>query len=88
MTETLPVDPSCVFAYRSCTDDGNPSYALWRWTVAPAADGGSRVTVSWQLHPQTFWGRSLLVHVRNRQLKREVPNSLESLAQALREASV
>src|SRR5688500_6818343 len=21
------------FVHRSCTDDGNPSYALWKWTV-------------------------------------------------------
>ncbi len=36
------------FAYRSWTDDGNPSYASWSWEVAedPA---GSRVTVAWEL---------------------------------------
>ncbi len=77
-----------VFAYRSRTDDGNPSYARWRWTVEPAADGGSRVTVSWELHPQTFWRRALLVRIRSRQLQREVPASIDSLARALREASV
>ena len=76
-----------VFAYRSCTDDGNPSYARWRWTVEPAADGGSRVSVSWELHPKTFWRRALLVRIRNRQLQREVPASIQSLAGALREAS-
>jgi uncharacterized protein YndB with AHSA1/START domain len=82
-------DPGrCVFAYRSCTDDGNPSYARWRWTAEPAADGGSRVTVSWELHPKTFWRRALLVRVRSRQLHREVPASIDSLARALREASV
>jgi uncharacterized protein YndB with AHSA1/START domain len=82
-------DPrGCVFAYRSGTDDGNPSYARWRWTVAPAPDGGSRVTVSWDLHPQTFWRRALLVRIRGRQLRREVPASIESLSRALREASV
>ena len=81
-------DPrGCVFAYRSSTDDGNPSYALWRWTVAPAADGGSRVTVSWELHPQTFWRRALLVRFRSRQLKHEVPASIESLARAIQEPS-
>ena len=82
-------DPSrCLFAYRSCTDDGNPSYARWRWTVEPAAGGESRVTVTWELHPQTFWRRALLVRVRSRQLLREVPGSIDALAHALREASV
>ena len=77
-----------VFSYRSQTDDGNPSYARWRWTVEPTGDNGSHVTVSWDLHPQTFWRRVLLVRIRSRQLRREVPNSLDSLARALREASV
>jgi uncharacterized protein YndB with AHSA1/START domain len=77
-----------VFSYRSQTDDGNPSYTRWRWTVEAAAGGQSRVTVSWDLHPQTFWRRALLVRVRGRQLQREVPVSINSLASALREASV
>jgi uncharacterized protein YndB with AHSA1/START domain len=82
-------DPrQCVFAYRSRTDDGNPSYALWRWTVEPEAHGGSRVTVRWELHPKTFWRRALLVRIRSRQLQREVRASIESLARALRETSV
>ncbi len=76
-----------VFAYRSRTDDGNPSYAHWRWKVEPAADGGSRVSVSWELHPKTFWRRALLVRIRSRQLEREVPGSTDSLARALKEAS-
>src|ERR671931_387749 len=29
-----------VFAYRSYTDDGNPSYAIWRWVVEPATEDG------------------------------------------------
>ena len=28
-----------VFAYRSCTDDGNPSYAIWRWHRTPREGG-------------------------------------------------
>lgn len=75
------------FAYRSCTDDGNPSYALWRWAVAPAADDAARVTVSWDLHPETFWRRVLLARIRARQLRREVPASIDSLARAMREAA-
>ena len=70
------------FAYRSGTDDGNPSYARWSWDVAedPA---GSRVTVSWSLHPATSWRRVLLVRIRGRQLARtEIPASLAALAAA------
>jgi len=70
------------FAYRSCSDDGNPSYAVWTWTVAddPA---GSRVTVSWDLHPATFWRRVLLARIRARQLaKTELPTSLQNLRDA------
>jgi uncharacterized protein YndB with AHSA1/START domain len=73
-----------VFAYRSCTDDGNPSYARWRWQVS-AAGQGSDVTVTWSLHPQTFWRRVLLVRIRERQLARhEVPGSLAALESACR----
>ena len=70
------------FAYRSGTDDGNPSYARWTWEVAD--DGaGSRVTVSWELRPATFWRRVLLAHIRARQLARtEIPASLAALARA------
>jgi hypothetical protein len=73
-----------VFAYRSQTDDGNPSYALWRWEVEPA-DGGSRVKASWDLNPQTFWRRVLLGRMRARQLRREVPASIQSLGRVLSE---
>jgi uncharacterized protein YndB with AHSA1/START domain len=68
------------FEYRAGTDDGNPSRALWSWQVDddPA---GSRVTVSWDLRPVTFWRRVLLVRIRGRQLAHtEVPGSLRALA--------
>ena len=69
------------FVYRSQTDDGNPSYALWSWGVD--GDGaGSRVTVSWELHPKTFWRRVLLGRVRNHQLRNEVRGSIRAAAQA------
>lgn len=72
------------FAYRSQTDDGNPSYSDWRWHVAPEAGGGSRVTVSWELHPQTFWRRHLFARLRRRSLaKTEVPASVAALARLL-----
>lgn len=68
------------FVYRSSTDDGNPSYARWSWEVSddPA---GSRVAVTWELHPVTFWRRVLLSRIRARQLARtEIPTSLAALA--------
>jgi uncharacterized protein YndB with AHSA1/START domain len=70
------------FSYRSRTDDGNPSYGDWTWKVDPDADG-SRVTVSWDLHPRTFWRRTLLVRIRNRQLRGEVRKSLQSVEECL-----
>jgi uncharacterized protein YndB with AHSA1/START domain len=72
--------PGRRFAYRSRTDDGNPSYARWSWEVAddPA---GSHVTVNWSLHPATFWRRVLLVRIRAYQLAHtELPSSLAALA--------
>ena len=77
------IDPTARrFTHRTGTDDGNPSSAEWEWTVAPVApaESGSRVTVTWTLHPVTFWRRVLLARVRNRQLaRREVPTSLAAL---------
>lgn len=70
------------FAYRSCSDDGNPSFAEWAWTVRPSA-GGCDVTVDWSLNPKSFWRRILLARIRAYQLKRdEVPRSLRSLEDA------
>jgi hypothetical protein len=44
---------------------------------------GSRVTVTWSLHPATFWRRVLLGRIRARQLANtEVPTSLTALAAA------
>jgi hypothetical protein len=72
------------FVYRSATDDGNPSYARWTWDVADDGDG-SRVTVTWELRPATFWRRVLLARIRALQLARtEVPASLAALARAAR----
>lgn len=74
------------FVYRSRTDDGNPSYGDWCWQVVGDHDG-SRVTVTWDLHPQTFWRRVLFAPVRNRQLKREVRASLRALERAAEASS-
>ena len=70
------------FSYRSATDDGNPSYAEWTWTVTPARSG-CVVEVAADLHPATFWRRVLLSKIRARQLRRELPDSLDQLARAV-----
>ena len=69
------------FVYRSQTDDGNPSFAIWTWMVDddPA---GSKVTVSWELHPKTFVRRVLMAPMRNHQLRNEVHASIRAAARA------
>jgi Polyketide cyclase / dehydrase and lipid transport len=67
------------FSYRSQSDDDNPSYADWSWQIVDDP-GGARVTVTWDLHPKTFWRRVLLAPIRGRQIRREVRASLRSLA--------
>lgn len=74
------------FAHRTQTDDGNASYADWQWSVRPAGDG-SKVEVSWELHPATFWRRVLLAKLRNRRLAAvEAPASLAELDRVLSRA--
>jgi uncharacterized protein YndB with AHSA1/START domain len=84
----LELDPSSRrFAYRSQSDDGNPSYADWSWQVTDAS-GGCRVTVSLALHPVTFWRRVLLARIRARQLqRRELPASLAALTSRMAAAN-
>lgn len=67
------------FVHRSGTDDGNPSYAVWTWTVEPEEQDRSTVRVTWELHPETVIRKVLLSRVRNRMLKSEVPASLSAL---------
>ena len=86
VVETLDTAGRC-FAYRSVTDDGNPSYALWTWVVADHA-GGALVTVACELHPRSFWRRTLLVRIRSRQLAHtELPHSLVALERAARRSA-
>jgi hypothetical protein len=69
------------FAYRSQSDDGNPSYADWEWHVD--ADGDSSiVTVSADLNPVTFWRKHLLIRVRRPALRKEMRASLKALDRA------
>lgn len=67
------------FVHRSGTDDGNPSYAIWTWTVEPEEQGRSTLRVTWELHPQTVLRKVLLSRMRNRMLRSEVPASLSAL---------
>ena len=84
--ETLDPIGRC-FAYRSVTDDGNPSYALWTWVVADHPHG-ALVTVAGELHPRTFWRRVLLVRVRSRQLAHtELAQSLAALEAAAKRST-
>ena len=68
-----------VFAHRSMTDDGNPSFVVWRWKVVPVSATSSRVEVTWSVNPRTFWRRLLLARLRRPQLVREVGASLQAL---------
>ena len=46
-----------LFEHTSHSDDGNPSYVVWRWSVA-LDPGGARVTVEWTGHPKRSGGDS------------------------------
>ncbi|WP_331770137.1 SRPBCC family protein (plasmid) [Embleya sp. NBC_00888] len=83
-SRVLELDPQRgVFGYRAQSDDGNPSYADWRWHIVPEA-GGARLTVTWELHPQTFWRKHLFARLRRRRLsKTEVPASVAALTRVL-----
>jgi uncharacterized protein YndB with AHSA1/START domain len=81
-SQVRTIDPaSRHFAYRSQSDDGNPSYADWDWQIEPDNDG-SRVTVGVDLNPATFWRKYFLVHIRRPALRKEITGSLASLGAA------
>jgi len=77
------------FEHISNSDDGNPSYAVWKWLVVPVPRG-ARVVVEWAVHPKTFWRRLLFARLRRKQLAEEVPASLAALKShlAARDAAV
>jgi uncharacterized protein YndB with AHSA1/START domain len=67
-----------IFEHRSCSDDGNPSYALWSWQVTPH-ESGSTLTVTWAVYPKSFWRKLLLARARRPVLADEVKASLAGL---------
>lgn len=67
-----------VFAYRSQSDDGNPSSADWVWRVAPH-DRGAEVRVDASVRPKTFWRRHLFSKIRSRGLPKAVHLSFTAL---------
>jgi Polyketide cyclase / dehydrase and lipid transport len=82
-SEVIALDPAARrFAYRSQSDDGNPSYADWEWHVEPDGDG-SRVTVTVDLNPLTFWRKHLLIRIRRPALRKEMQESLAALGSAV-----
>ncbi len=66
------------FAYRSRSDDGNPSHADWRWQVTED-EMGTRVRVSVEATPRTFWRKHLASRLRPRGLQRAMQQSLRAL---------
>ena len=66
------------FAYRSQSDDGNPSFAQWLWVLTPT-DTGTHVEVSVDVRPKTFLRRAFASRMRPPGLRKAMPRSLEAL---------
>ena len=66
------------FAYRSQTDDSNPSFADWLWELTPT-DGGTRVTVSVAGRPKTRFRKLIASRIRPSGLGKAMQQSLETL---------
>ena len=73
------------FTYRTWNADGNPSYANWKWEVAPL-DSMAQVSVSWDVYLKTLDRRLLAGPIRQRQLRKEVAESLRALDRTSRRA--
>ncbi len=80
----LTVDRAALsFEHRSCSDDGNPTYALWSWRVSPS-EHGSTLTVTWAVYPRSFWRKLLIARARRPFLAEEVRASLAGMDTYLR----
>ena len=66
------------FKYRTWNADGNPSYADWKWEVVPL-DSMAQVSVSWDVYLKTLDRKLLAGPIRQRQLRKEVAESLRAL---------
>ncbi len=73
------------FAYRTWNADGNPSYADWKWEVVPL-DSMAQVRVSWDVYLKTLDRKLLAGPIRQRQLRKEVAESLRALDRTSRSA--
>lgn len=68
------------FAYRSQGDNGNPSYADWRWHLSPAASGGgTHVAVEVDVRPRSLPRRWFLARLRKPGLHKAMNESLLAL---------
>jgi Polyketide cyclase / dehydrase and lipid transport len=66
------------FAYRTTNEDGNPSYASWKWTISRPGPGAN-IAVSWDVYLKTLDRKLLAGPIRQRQLRKEVAASLRSI---------
>jgi hypothetical protein len=83
----LSVDRAALrLEHRSCSDDGNPTYALWSWQVSPR-EHGSTLTVAWAVYPRSFWRKLLIARARRPVLADEVRASLAGMDDYLRTES-
>jgi len=73
------LEPERRFAYRSHTDDHNPSFAVWQWALTPTGENGVEVTVRWEGYPKTIGRKLLGAPMRSRMLTREVAVSLAAV---------
>jgi Polyketide cyclase / dehydrase and lipid transport len=73
------------FRYRTWNTDGNPSYADWKWEVVPL-ESTAQVSVSWDVYLKTLDRKWLAGPIRQRQLRKEVAESLRALDRASRNA--
>ena len=75
------------FRYRTWNADGNPSYADWKWEVVPQLDFTAQVSVNWDVYLKTLDRKWLAGPIRQRQLRKEVAESLRARSTRVSAAS-
>jgi hypothetical protein len=73
------------FRYRTWNADGNPSYADWKWEVMPL-DSRAQVNVRWDVYLKTLDRKWLAGPIRQRQLRKELAESLRALDRTIHSA--